>query len=83
MKFRHISEIHSVPSGDQGKRKKDRGNYGQYFHRFILLNVHLGLIHFTDLQSIFPEKLSVIKKTFRTVGEHGKMPDVCLGKETG
>ena len=50
--FRHVSEIHPIPSYDQSKRHKDRCNNSQYRHDPILLDVKLRLVLISKLHCI-------------------------------
>ena len=41
LQFRHIAEIHSVPSGDKGQRHKDSSHDSENSHYTILLYIQL------------------------------------------
>ena len=60
--LRHIGEVHPIPAGQQCERQKNSGDDCQNPHGVILLQVHLRLIKFPDLQGVFPQDLGVVIK---------------------
>lgn len=63
-KFRHMRKIHAIPPGDKRQWEKDRGYYGENPHGAVLSGVNLRLLHFTNLQGIFPKHLGMIIEPF-------------------
>ena len=54
-KFRHIAEVHSVPSGNQRQRHENRRDNRQKLHNLILPDVDAGLPQLAKLDRIFLE----------------------------
>ena len=63
-KFRHMRKIHAIPPGDKRQWEKDRGYYGENPHGAVLSGINLRLLHFTNLQGIFPKHLGMIIEPF-------------------
>ena len=63
-KFRHMRKIHAIPPGDKRQWEKDCGYYGENPHGAVLSGVNLRLLHFTNLQGIFPKHLGMIIEPF-------------------
>lgn len=63
-KLRHMRKIHAIPPGDKRQWEKDCGYYGENPHGAVLSGVNLRLLHFTNLQGIFPKHLGMIIEPF-------------------
>lgn len=81
-KFRHMRKIHAIPPGDKRQWEKDCGYYGENPHGAVLSGVNLRLLHFTNLQGIFPKHLGMIIEPFDPRMHTEKKSDILLPEKS-
>ena len=80
-KFRHVNEVHAIPSCDECERHEDARFDCQDRHDPVLFKVYLCLIQIPDLGCVVCKRRCHVVKSLNSLGDQMKVSDIVIEEE--